>query len=70
MRELAADGEAETRSAIFPAGACVRLLEGFEDDFLLVLRYADAQIDTSKAATIGDSLSTGCSRSSPRWPPP
>ena len=44
MRELAADGEAETRSAIFPAGACVRLLEGLEDDFLLFLRYADAGI--------------------------
>jgi hypothetical protein len=43
-RKLTADSKAKARAAVFPAGAGIRLLEGFEDQLLLVLRNADAGI--------------------------
>ena len=43
-RDLAADGEAEAGPAVFPAGRAVRLLEGLEDNALLVLRDADSRV--------------------------
>ncbi len=42
--QLTADGEAKARATVFPAGAGVGLLEGFEDQLLLVLRNADAGV--------------------------
>src|SRR5262249_12809650 len=48
-RELAADGEAEARAAIAPAGARIGLLEGLEDQFLLVAGNADAGVRDVKA---------------------
>src|SRR5262249_3414785 len=44
VSKLAADGKPEARAAIFSARAGIGLLEGFEDDLLLVLGYADARI--------------------------
>src|SRR6185437_12985553 len=43
-RQFAADGEAETGAAVFAAGRGVGLLEGLEDDLLLLGRNADAGI--------------------------
>src|SRR5438445_360014 len=43
-RQLAANGQAQARPAIFAAGAAVCLLERFEDDLLLLRRDADAGI--------------------------
>ena len=40
--EFAADGQAQTGSAVLAAGAGVCLLEGLEDDALLVERDSDA----------------------------
>ena len=42
--KLAADREPETRAAVLAAGAGIRLLEGLEDDPLLLRRDADAGI--------------------------
>src|SRR6266702_5112474 len=42
--ELAADGEAETGTAIFPARAGIRLLERLETDLLLLERDANAGV--------------------------
>src|SRR5258705_8217298 len=44
-RQLAADRQAEARAAVLAAGRAVGLLEGLEDDLLLVRRDADAGID-------------------------
>src|SRR4051794_857149 len=44
MRKLSADGEAKTRPAVLPARARVGLLEGLENNLLLLLRYADARV--------------------------
>src|SRR5215469_5015509 len=44
VRELAADGEAEARAAVFAAGAGVGLLECFEDDLLFFRWDADTGI--------------------------
>src|SRR6185436_19025090 len=44
VRQFAADGEAEARSAVLPARAGIGLLEGFEDDPLLLGGYPDARI--------------------------
>ena len=41
---LAADREPQTGAAVFAAGGSVRLLEGFEDDSLLLSGNADARI--------------------------
>src|SRR5205823_11661011 len=43
-RELAADRETKSRTAVFAARAAVGLLERLEDDLLLVGRDADAGI--------------------------
>ena len=43
-RELAADGEAKTGAAEFPAGRRVGLLKGLEDDLLLVERNAYSRV--------------------------
>ncbi len=43
-RELAADRQPEAGAAVLPAGARIGLLEGFEDDLLLVDRNADAGV--------------------------
>src|ERR1700733_12824406 len=43
-RELAADGKAKSCAAVFAARTSIRLLEGFEDDSLLILRNTDAGI--------------------------
>ena len=42
--ELAADGQPQPGAAELTAGGHVRLLEGFEDDGLLVGRDADARV--------------------------
>src|SRR5690348_11680838 len=42
--KFAADGKAETCAAVLARSACIGLLEGFEDDALLLLRNADAGI--------------------------
>ena len=42
--DLAADGEAEARAAVLAARAAVGLLEGLEDDLLLVAGDADARV--------------------------
>src|ERR1700722_8315916 len=42
--KLAADRKAKAGAAIFAAGAGIRLLEGFEDQLLLVLRNADTGV--------------------------
>ena len=42
--QLTADGQAESRAAIFATGAPVRLLECFKDDLLLFLGDADAGV--------------------------
>jgi len=47
-REFAADGQPQTRSAVFAAGAGICLLKGLEDDALLLLRNADAAIGNLK----------------------
>ena len=44
LRELAADREAEAGAAVLAAGAGVGLLEGLEDDLLLLRRDADAGV--------------------------
>ena len=44
-RDLARDGEAETGAAVLAAGGAVGLLEGFEDDLLLVAGDADPAVD-------------------------
>src|SRR3954451_2989843 len=44
VRQLAADGQAQPRAAVFAAGAGVSLLERLEDDLLLLERNADAAI--------------------------
>ena len=43
-RQLAADGEAQAGAAVFARGAGVGLLEGFEDEPLLLRRDADAGV--------------------------
>ncbi len=43
-RQLAADREPETRAAVAPACAGVRLMERFEDDLLLIGGNADAGV--------------------------
>ena len=43
-RDLATDGEAETRAAVLSTGRPVRLLEGLEDELLLLRRDADARV--------------------------
>ena len=42
--DLAADRQAEARAAVLPARAAVGLLEGLEDDLLLVSGNADAGV--------------------------
>ncbi len=42
--KFAADGKAEARAAIFPAGAGVGLLERLEDQLLLLQRNSDAGV--------------------------
>ena len=42
--ELAADGETEAGTAVLAAGAGIGLLEGLEDDLLLLRRNADAGV--------------------------
>ncbi len=42
--EFAADREAETRTAVFAARAGIGLLEGLEDDLLLLGRNSDAGV--------------------------
>ena len=42
--ELTADGEAEAGATVFAAGAGIGLLEGLEDDLLLLLRDADSGV--------------------------
>src|SRR5690606_964872 len=54
-RDLAADREPEPGAAIFSARGAIGLLEGLEDDPLLVLGDADAAVPHRK----GDHL-TGC----------
>src|SRR5690606_3446694 len=44
VRQFAADRETEARTAIFAAGAGVRLLECFEDDLLLLGGDADTGV--------------------------
>ena len=44
VRQLAADREAQAGAAVFAAGAGVGLLEGLEDDLLLLGRDADAGV--------------------------
>src|SRR5689334_22500490 len=46
--QLAADGQAETRAPVLPAGGAVRLLECFENDLLLVRGDADAGVGHDK----------------------
>ena len=46
--KLTADGEAEAGTAVFPAGAGVRLLKRFEDQLLLFQRNADAGVGDLK----------------------
>src|SRR5205814_7746745 len=48
--QLAADGEAETGAAVFAAGAGIGLLEGLEDDLLLLHRNADAGVGDLEGA--------------------
>jgi hypothetical protein len=43
-RDLAADGQAQARTAVLAAGRAVRLLERLEDDLLLLLGDADAGV--------------------------
>ena len=43
-RDFAADGQSEPGAAVLPAGAAVRLLEGLENDLLLVGGDADAGV--------------------------
>src|SRR6185369_5130165 len=43
-RELAADGQAQASAAVLARGRSVGLLEGLEDDLLLVARDADAGV--------------------------
>src|SRR5437868_5297280 len=43
-RQLAADGQAQARAAVLARRRSVGLLEGFEDDLLLVGRDADASV--------------------------
>ena len=42
--QFAADGEAQSRTTVFAAGAGICLLERLEDDLLLLQRNADAGI--------------------------
>ena len=42
--QFTADGETQTGSAVFAAGAGIGLLEGFEDELLLFRRNADSGI--------------------------
>src|SRR3569833_1923339 len=44
LGQTAADRQTQTRSAIYTAGSTFRLLEGFEDDILFLLRNADTRI--------------------------
>src|SRR5262249_34233936 len=44
MCDLAADGKAQPRAAVLAAGSSIRLLEGFEDDALLLCRNTDAGV--------------------------
>src|ERR1700757_953737 len=60
--ELAADGEAKSRASVFAAGTGVGLLEGLEDDLLLLLRNANAGVRNFK----GDD---GCSLAEDRVVP-
>ena len=46
--KLAADGEAEAGTAVFPAGASIRLLKRFEDQLLLFQGNADAGVGNLK----------------------
>src|SRR5581483_465531 len=43
-RDLAADGQAQARSAVAAVGAAVGLLEGLEDDLVLLRRDPDAGV--------------------------
>ena len=47
-RDFAADRQAQSRAAVFAAGAAVRLLERLEDDLLFLRRNADAGIADRK----------------------
>ena len=67
-RQFAADGKAQAGAAVLAAGGAVGLLEGFEDDPLLVLRNADAGIgDRERDHRFHAIEHRSGSRSSPRW---
>src|SRR6185437_6041186 len=48
MGELAADGESQPRAAVFSRRASIGLLEGLEDDLLLLRRDADTGVADGK----------------------
>src|SRR5207247_2638519 len=50
--DLAADRQPEPRPAVLPAGAAVGLLEGLEDDLMLLGVYADAR-DAGREYSLG-----------------
>ena len=43
-REFAADGESKSGAAVLAGGSCIRLLESFEDQTLLLWRDANAGV--------------------------
>ena len=51
--QLAADGQAQAGAAVLAAGGAVGLLEGLEDDLLLVGEMPMPVSDTEKAITVG-----------------
>src|SRR5579871_4634881 len=42
--QLPADGQSQPCSSVFTTGRSIRLLEGFEDQLMLILRYTDTGI--------------------------
>ena len=65
IRKLAADREAEAGAAVFAAGAGIGLLEGLEDDALLLERNADAGVGDLERHDGGAWLSSGWSGDQP-----
>ena len=65
-RQLAADGQAEAGAAVLAARAGVGLLEGLEDEPLLLRRDADAGVgDLDRDDRAGAKRSTGWSGDQP-----
>src|SRR5207244_2707244 len=55
-RQLAADGQTETRPAILAGRGAIRLLEGLEDDLLFLRLDADAGVDDAERDHAGGAV--------------